>query len=104
MMVGDMRHRIAFLEEETTTDASGFTSKDWIETKRTWAKVSKNIQAENETANKIMQEDRLIFTVRYQSIDTKSRIAFGGKQYLIDTIGDPEFSKRYLDIIAREVK
>lgn len=103
MMIGELRHRISIIEETATTDSSGFVTKSWIEKKKTWAKIEKNKQAAQETAGKKIQNETLIFSIRYQDISTQSRIEFGGKQYLIHTISDPEFSKKYLELTASEV-
>ncbi len=102
MNVGELKHHISILEKTALPD-SVFKEEEWVETKKTWAKIEKETRSREVENDRVIEEVVLIFTIRYQTITTKSKIEYEGKTYTIEAIEDVDFEKRFLELQVKEV-
>jgi SPP1 family predicted phage head-tail adaptor len=101
--IGEMNKRISFLAKTLTKD-NGFKIETWSESFQAWSKIStlkrsRTFQNENDT-----EEKTILFEIRYREIDMNLRIQYQGKTYIIVSVEDREFAKKFVVISAKEVR
>ncbi|USK78960.1 phage head closure protein [Peribacillus frigoritolerans] len=102
-MIGTFKHRITFIKETVTESPNGFKEKSWEEVKKTWSNIRHESRSKREANEKEAQTTTIVFDIRYQEVDVSQRIRYENREYSIESIKDPTFEKRFLEITANEV-
>ncbi|WP_170843785.1 phage head closure protein [Mesobacillus persicus] len=98
-----MKHRISLIEEVQTETTNGFKQKEWVEVKKTWSDIHTYQRSKKVENDKEFEEVTIVFTLRYQTINKNHRIRYQGKDFIIQSVQDKTFEKRFLEVSASEV-
>lgn len=97
---GELRHRVAFLRRVTTVK-SGAVSESWIPAFVCWAAVEPIAGREFWQAAAVNRETEVRFTIRYRrDVNDAMRLQFGGVQYRITSLINPNSRNAKLEILA----
>lgn len=105
VMIGELKHRVAFEKLVTAVNENGFEIEEWKEYKVVWAKVSNLSGREYFQAATINKEKTVKFLVRFiDGISEDMRIRFNEKQYDIVAIDNIKYENKYLEIKGIEIE
>ncbi|MGD6992168.1 phage head closure protein [Sutcliffiella horikoshii] len=104
MNIGELKHKISLIKEETSPSSTRFTTSTWTEWKKVWAKMEKEKRSKIILNEQITENRTILFTIRYQDFDLKGvRIRYKSKDYEITNIEDKDFEQKFLVLSASEV-
>lgn len=105
VMIGELKHRVAFEKLVAAVNENGFEIEEWKEYKVVWAKVSNLSGREYFQAATINKEKTVKFLVRFiDGISEDMRIRFNEKQYDIVAIDNIKYENKYLEIKGIEIE
>jgi SPP1 family predicted phage head-tail adaptor len=99
MTIGELNCRISILEQDESKDSFGGVVGDWIVVGRVWANVNEAKNTEK------IADGRMVFTVRfYAGLSAKHRIEYNKKFYEVTGFRDPDGTRRWTEISAKEIE
>jgi len=100
---GELRHRATFLIRKVTVQ-SGISKESWETAFTCWANVAPLSGREFFQAAAVNRETEIRFTIRYRKdVDSSMRLRFGGVDYNITAITDPQMRHAMLELLAKNV-
>lgn len=100
---GELRHRVTFLHKQVTVQ-KGITKETWIPAFTCWAGAAPLAGREFFQAAAVNRETEIRFTIRYRrDVDASMRLRFGGADYNITAITDPQMRHVKLEFLAKSV-
>lgn len=102
-LAGELRHRITIIHRKVVVK-SGITKETWEPLLSCWAMVENFEGREFWEAAALNREDEVRVTIRYRrGLDTTMRIVFGGHEYHITSILNPNMRSIKLEMLAKSV-
>jgi len=100
---GTFRHRLSLENQIETPDGCGGFTTSWQLVSDVWAAVKPMSGAQYSTTGTLNARTTHKITIRWRS-DCKPEMRFvkSGRGFLINTVVDPDETKRYLDCICEE--
>lgn len=90
---GALDRRITIRRATITYDSFHAPVETWADLATVWAKRTDASASESYRAQEVQAQISVRFLIRYSSqvadVDTKDRIAFGGREYNITRVGEP---------------
>lgn len=100
---GELRHRVAFLQRVVTVK-SGVVSEVWTPAFVCWAAVEPLAGREYWQAATTNRENEVRFTIRFRrDVDEAMRLQYGGVQYHITSVINPNSRNVKLEVLATSV-
>ncbi|MBG9657092.1 phage head closure protein [Cytobacillus firmus] len=108
MNYGELKHPISLMKKTTTSTDTRFTTTDWTEWKKVFAKIEKEKRSTIIVNDKVSENRTILFTIRYQKVIEEMelkdiRIHYKEKEYEITNMEDKDFEQKYLVLSASEV-
>jgi len=86
-LIGKMRERVLIQNKTITQSNSGFQSENWSNIATIWAKVDYSSGFEEEEADRVVGQQKIKFTVRFNAnISINSRFVYRSVYYQIENI------------------
>lgn len=86
-VIGKMRERVLIQNKTITRSDSGFQTESWTNIATVWAKVDYTSGFEEEEADRIIGQQKIKFTVRFNSnISINSRFVYRSQYYQIESV------------------
>jgi len=86
-LIGKMRERVIIQNKTISQSDSGFQSENWTNIQTVWAKVDYSSGFEEEEADRIVAQQKIKFTLRYNvNISVNSRFLYRSNYYQIETV------------------
>lgn len=86
-VIGKMRERVLIQNKAITQSDSGFQAETWSNVATVWAKVDYTSGFEEEEADRVVGQQKIKFTIRYNAnITISSRFVYRSEYYQIESI------------------
>lgn len=100
---GELRHRLVFLRREIAVE-SGKSRELWTPAFECWGKAEPLSGREYWSAAAVSRESEWRFTIRYrEGVTASMRIRYGGVDFDITSVIDPDLCHVKLEILASSV-
>jgi len=104
-MIGDLRHQVLLQRYALLQDALDEPIETWATISTAWAKISPVTGQEFFAADQLNSSVDHKITVRYiAGLSPKDRVLFGTRIFNIEAILDTDERRRYLTLMASELK
>jgi SPP1 family predicted phage head-tail adaptor len=99
-VVGKMRERVVLQNRTISQSASGFQSETFINIATLWASVDYKTGFEEEDADKIVGQQKILFTIRFNTnVTIKSRFLYRNDLFQIERI-EISNDRRFMDCLG----
>jgi SPP1 family predicted phage head-tail adaptor len=99
----ELRHRVTFLHKQVTVQ-KGITKETWIPAFTCWAGAAPLSGREYFQAAAVNRETEIRFTIRFRKdVDSAMRLRYGGGDYNITAITDPQMRHVMLELLVKSV-
>ena len=100
---GRLNHRMQLERIVETPDGCGGTAISWVPLATVWAAVSPRRTVQTTEAQQRIERVLHDITVRFRAdLGSDCRLRMGSRTFEIDTVHDPDESRRYLVCTTRE--
>jgi SPP1 family predicted phage head-tail adaptor len=101
---GLLRHRVTISTPTTTQDAFGQAIETYPAGTTVWAEVIEQQQAEDQEQDGTVRRRKLSIVIRQPfTLTTRSRISYGGSDFNVSDIIDPDGDAAFWKIIAESI-
>jgi SPP1 family predicted phage head-tail adaptor len=99
-IVGKMRERVVLQNRTISQSASGFQSETFTNIATIWASIDYKTGFEEEDADKLVGQQKILFTIRYNvNVTLKSRFLYRNDLFQIERI-EISNDRRFMDCLG----
>jgi SPP1 family predicted phage head-tail adaptor len=99
-VIGKMRERVVLQNRTISQSASGFQSETFTNIATIWASIDYKTGFEEEDADKLVGQQKILFTIRYNvNVTLKSRFLYRNDLFQIERI-EISNDRRFMDCLG----